>query len=213
MYPELKQFNQMSKEYEERIKEANERWKILHKQKEMASSEYESLLGQYGRRNSRVSMEELHESKDEYLRLMAKERDAMEHLDELKESRRYRMKDFVDTLQQGRDREVGAAERTMKKKIEEMHRLKAEYLMIVQQIHQINEYVKDIEESTLQAFQSMDTRYQQRTDYSIYPALAKMEISHREIQQVFTAGDLPSEMSKYTDPYSSFQLIRNEKRP
>ncbi|MCK6255946.1 hypothetical protein LCY76_04925 [Fictibacillus sp. KIGAM418] len=210
MYPELKQFNQISKDYEERIKEANDRWKILHKQKEMASSEYESLLGQYGRRNSRVSMEALHESKDEYLRLLAKERDAMEHLDELKETRRDRMKDFVNTLHQARDREVDAATRTMKKKIEEMHRLKAEYLMIVQQIHQIHQYVNEIEESTLKAFQTMDSRYQQKTDYSIYPALAKMEISHREIQQVFTAGKLPSELTKYTDPYSSFHLPRKK---
>ncbi|UZJ78128.1 hypothetical protein [Fictibacillus sp. KU28468] len=210
MYPELKQFNQISKDYEERIKEANDRWKILHKQKEMASSEYESLLGQYGRRNSRVSMEALHESKDEYLRLLAKERDAMEHLDELKETRRDRMKDFVNTLHQARDREVDAATRTMKKKVEEMQRLKAEYLMIVQQIHQIHQYVNEIEESTLKAFQTMDSRYQQRTDYSIYPALARMEISHHEIQQVFTAGKLPSELTKYTDPYSSIHLSRKK---
>lgn len=203
MYPELKQFNQMNREYETKIKEATETWRILNKQKEMASAEYEHLLGQYGGRNSRVSMESLHESKDEYLRLLAKERDALELLDELRESKRYRMKDFVEALQQARDREVSAASRTMKKKIDEMQRLKAEYLMIVQQIHQIQQYVNDIEDSTMKAFQTMGTRYQQKNDHSIYPALSKLEITHREIQQVFTNGNLPAELQRYTDPYSS----------
>ncbi|WP_289484493.1 hypothetical protein [Fictibacillus enclensis] len=206
VYPELKQFNQMSKDYEQRIKEANDRWKVINRQKETASREYEHLLEQYGRRNSRVEIETLHESKDEYLRLLAKEREAMELLDELKESKNDRMREFVDTLLQARDREVDAATRTMKKKIDEMQRLKAEYLMIVQQIHQIHQYVNGIEESTLQAFQTMGTRYNQKSDFSIYPALSRMEITHREIQQVFTKGDLPAELSKFTDLYSSFHL-------
>ncbi|MDN4524302.1 hypothetical protein [Fictibacillus fluitans] len=206
MYPELRQFNQMSKDYEERISEAHDRWKVINRQKEAASREYEHLLGQYGRRNSKVDMDALHESKNEYLRLMAKERDAMEHLDELKDSKHDRMKEFVDTLLQARDREVDASTRTMKKKIDEMQRLKAEYLMIVQQIHQIHQYVNGIEESTLKAFQTMGTRYNPKSDFSIYPALSRMEITHREIQQVFTKGDLPAELSKFTDPYTSFQL-------
>ncbi|MGC4377951.1 hypothetical protein WD019_13530 [Fictibacillus sp. Mic-4] len=199
MYPELKQFVEMSEEYEEKIKAATQKWNKLNKQKENASKEYEDLLNEYGRRNSKIGREELQESRDVFLRYLSKEREALEELDALKESKNDRMDEFVRTLNEARDREVEAATRHMRKKINELERMKAEYFMIVQQLHQIQQYVNSIEEDTKKAVESLGRRYERGRSTSIYPAISKVEIPHRELIQVFEQGELPLYLRRYVN--------------
>jgi hypothetical protein len=188
----------MQEMYKEKIKAAEQAWSQLHRQKEQSSAVYEDLLNQYGKRNSKVTMERLTEAKDVYLRNLSKERDALETLDDLKESRQDRLQEYLKTLYMARDREMNMAGQQMETKIQQLERLKAEYLMMIQQIHQINEYKNTTERETMNAVTDFGQQYRTfSNDSSIYPKLGTLEISSRDIQHVFTKGELPHHLQHY----------------
>jgi chromosome segregation ATPase len=197
MYPELNHFKQMKKEYDVDIARAHEKWQQLHKQKEWASNEYEELLNAYGVRNTKVTMEHLTEAKNNYLAAMEKERAAMEHLDELKENKDDRLSEYIKTVYKSRDRELDAAKNSMEKKIDQLERLKAEYLMMVQQIQEINAYRLSVEKETNEAISSNQQNYEPKEILPLYPALSRLEIPLSDIQYVFQKGELPAHLSKY----------------
>ncbi|MFC7370112.1 hypothetical protein ACFQPF_00285 [Fictibacillus iocasae] len=207
MYPELQQFNAMQDMYKEKIKAAEQAWGQLHRQKEQSSALYEEMLNQYGRRNSKVTMERLTEAKDTYLRAMSKERDALEILDDLKESRQDRLQEYMKTLYMARDREMNRASQQMETKIQQLERLKAEYLMMIQQIHQINDYKNSTERETMKAIQEFGQQYRTASgENAIYPKLSSLEISSRDIQHVFHQGELPHHLQHYIDGEHPKQL-------
>ncbi|MFD1356467.1 hypothetical protein ACFQ4X_01050 [Fictibacillus halophilus] len=197
MYPELNHFKQMKKEYDDDIARAQEKWQQLHKQKEWASNEYEDLLNEYGVRNTKVTMEHLTEAKNSYLAAMEKERAAMEHLDELKENRDDRLSEYIKTVYTSRDRELDTAKVSMEKKIDQLERLKAEYLMMVQQIQEIHAYRISVEKETNEAINSYHQSYEPKEILPLYPALARLEIPLSDIQYVFQKGELPAHLNKY----------------
>jgi chromosome segregation ATPase len=197
MYPELNHFKQMKKEYDEDIDRAQEKWQHLHKQKEWASNEYEDLLNAYGVRNTKVTMDHLTEAKNKYLAAMEKERTAMEHLDNLKENRDDRLSEYIKTVYLSRDRELEAAKNSMEKKIDQLERLKAEYLMMVQQIQEIHAYRISVEKETNEAINSHQQSYEPKEIFPLYPALTRLEIPLSDIQYVFQKGELPGHLIKY----------------
>jgi hypothetical protein len=197
MYPELIHFKQMKKEYDIDIDRANEKWQLLHKQKEWSSNEYEELLNAYGVRNSKVTMEHLTEAKNAYLAAMEKERGAMEHLDELKENRDDRLSEYLKTVYKARNRELDASKNSMEKKITQLERLKAEYLMMVQQIQEIHDYRQSVEKETNEAITSYHQSYEPKEIVPLYPVLTRLEIPLADIQYVFQKGELPDHLNKY----------------
>jgi chromosome segregation ATPase len=197
MYPELNHFKQMKKEYDDDIARVTERWTLLHKQKEWASNEYEELLNAYGVRNSKVTMENLTEVKNKYLMALEKEREAMEELDQLKESRDDRLSEYLKTVYKSRDRELDAAQKSMEKKIDQIERLKAEYLMMVQQIQEIHGYRLSVEKETSDLVNSYQPSYTPKEILPLYPELTRMEIPLNDIQYVFQKGELPDHFKKY----------------
>jgi DNA repair exonuclease SbcCD ATPase subunit len=197
MYPELNHFKHMKKEYDSVIAQANEKWQQLHKQKEWASNEYEDLLNTYGVRNSKITMDDLTEAKNKYLAAMEKERNAMEQLDELKDNRDDRLSAYLKTVYASRDRELEAAKNSMEKKIAQLERLKAEYLMMVQQIQEIHAYRHSVEKESNEAISSYQQSYEPKEILPLYPALSRLEIPLADIQYVFQKGDLPEHLHKY----------------
>ena len=85
---------------------------------------------------------------------MEKERNAMEQLDDLKENRDDRLSEYLKTVYSSRDRELEAAKNSMEKKATQLERLKAEYLMMVQQIQEIHAYRQSVEKETNEAITS-----------------------------------------------------------
>jgi DNA repair ATPase RecN len=197
MYPELDHFNKMKKEYDKNIEQAHKNWTHLHKQKERASKEYEELLNEYGVRNSKVTMEYLTEAKNSYLESLEKERNALEHLDSLKESSEDRLSEYLKNVYYSRDRELTASQISMEKKIDQLERLKAEYLMMVQQIQEIHAYRVSVEKETSDAVKSMQGAYVPKEIMPLYPDLARLEIPLQDIQFVFQKGELPEHLNKY----------------
>ncbi|MBN3553510.1 hypothetical protein JYA63_04480 [Fictibacillus nanhaiensis] len=197
MYPELNHFKQMKKEYDKNIASAHEKWQQLHKQKEWSSNEYEELLNAYGGRNSKITMEDLTEIKNKYLLAMEKERNAMEQLDELKENRDDRLSEYLKTVYSSRDRELETAKNSMEKKIHQLERLKAEYLMMVKQIQEIHAYRQSVEKETNEAITSYQQSYEPKEILPLYPSLARLEIPLSDIQYVFQKGELPDHLKKY----------------
>jgi chromosome segregation ATPase len=199
----------MKSEYDTDIARAQEKWQQLHKQKEWASNEYEELLNEYGVRNTKVTMEHLTEAKNSYLAAMEKERTAMEHLDELKENRDDRLSEYIKTVYKSRDRELEASKNSMEKKIDQLERLKAEYLMMVQQIQEIHAYRILVEKETNEAINSYHHSYEPKEILPLYPALARLEIPLSDIQYVFQNGELPGHLNKYVqfdEKRSSFTI-------
>lgn len=197
MYPELNHFKQMKKEYDSDIAHAQKKWQQLHKQKEWASNEYEELLNAYGVRNSKITMDDLTEAKNKYLFAMEKERNAMEQLDDLKENRDDRLSEYLKTVYSSRDRELEAAKNSMEKKVTQLERLKAEYLMMVQQIQEIHAYRQSVEKETNEAITSYQQSYEPKEILPLYPALSRLEIPLSDIQYVFQNGKLPDHLNKY----------------
>jgi hypothetical protein len=212
MYPELNHFKQMKKEYDEDIARANEKWTLLHKQKEWTSKEYEELLNAYGLRNSKITMEDLTESKNNYLKALEKERAAMEDLDQLKESKEDRLTEYVKTVYVSRDRELTVSKKSMEKKIEQLERLKAEYLMMVQQIQEIHAYRLAVEKETNEAITSYKQAYTPKEILPNYPELTRMEIPFHDIQHVFQKGELPDHLKKFVQ-FSDNTTLNKIKRP
>ncbi|MFG6496999.1 hypothetical protein P8610_16685 [Fictibacillus sp. UD] len=197
MYPELNHFKQMKKEYDIDIARAQEKWQQLHKQKEWSSNEYEELLNAYGVRNSKITMDDLTEAKNKYLLAMEKERNAMEHLDDLKDNRDDRLSEYLKTVYSSRDRELETAKNSMEKKITQLERLKAEYLMMVQQIQEIHVYRQSVEKETNEAITSYQQSYEPKEILPLYPSLSRLEIPLSDIQFVFQKGELPEHLNKY----------------
>ncbi|KZE68740.1 hypothetical protein AWM68_00215 [Fictibacillus phosphorivorans] len=197
MYPELNHFKQMKKEYDIEIERAQEKWQQLHKQKEWSSHEYEELLNAYGVRNTKITMDDLTEAKNKYLLAMEKERNAMEHLDDLKDHRDDRLSEYLKTVYSSRDRELDTAKNSMEKKIIQLERLKAEYLMMVQQIQEIHAYRQSVEKETNEAVTSYQQTYEPKEILPLYPALSRLEIPLSDIQYVFQKGELPEHLNKY----------------
>jgi hypothetical protein len=197
MYPELNHFKQMKKEYDVEIAKVNEKWTLLHKQKEWTSNEYEELLNAYGVRNSRVTMEHLAESKNKYLKALEKEREAMEELDQLKDSREDRLTEYLKTVYVSRDRELSVAQNSITKKIEQLESLKAEYLMMVQQIQEIHSYRLAVEKETSDAISDEKQAYTPKEVLPLYPEMTRMEIPLHDIQYVFQKGELPEHLKRY----------------
>jgi hypothetical protein len=96
-----------------------------------------------------------------------------------------------------RDRELDAAKNSMEKKIDQLERLKAEYLMMVQQIQEINAYRLSVEKETNEAISSNQQNYEPKEILPLYPALSRLEIPLSDIQYVFQKGELPAHLSKY----------------
>jgi chromosome segregation ATPase len=203
MYPELDHFNKLKKEYEMKIEQAHKDWTRLHKQKERASTEYEELLNAYGVRNTKVTMEHLTEAKNIFLYALEKERSALEQLDSLKESGDDRLSEYLKNVYSSRDRELEAAKNSIEKKIDQLQRLKAEYLMMVQQIKEIHEYRLSVEKETSETVKSMQGTYSPKEILPLYPDMSKLEIAMQDIQFVFQKGELPGELSKYIQAYES----------
>ncbi|MBY6037899.1 hypothetical protein KUV80_14595 [Fictibacillus nanhaiensis] len=214
MYPELNHFIQMKKDYDKDIAAAHEKWQQLHKQKEWASREYEDLLNSYGVRNSKVTMEHLTETKNQYLAVMEKERAAMEQVDYLKENRDDRLSEYLKTVYSSRDRELDAAKNSMEKKIDQLERLKAEYLMMVQQIQEIHAYRISVEKDTNEAVTSYQQSYEPKEILPLYPELSRLEIPIQDIQYVFQKGELPGHLNKYFQFSDDRRLTSNSiKKP
>ena len=187
MYPELEHFLHVRQRYENKLALLEEKKQMLEQKRARLRDEYMELLD---KRNGGTELEKLNERKRKIDRLTEKLAHLLERMSALEKEKRQRLTKLFPFVAQGREREIKAVEKHFLKKKRELLRFHAEYLLLVQQVHDMNRYRKDIDEAYGKAARMIHKKEilsPPKDDDMIRMISSYMD----DVQQVYETGQLP----------------------
>lgn len=210
MYPELNQFQQIKQDYEKQLEQLKLRQKQLEKQKAETSQKYNKTLSKVVYDGDSDSAIELAELKKKSVEVAQELKDTKENIEHIRVTKNDRLKHMIPSLKEGRNREFHAAGKHLQAKKDDLHRYRAEYLLLIQQLYDIRKYAKDVDSS----FQKTIKPFTHGLEYESLPLPSvnlhnpfgeddAVGILETEVQQVYKTGKLPEWVKQYADRHEN----------
>ncbi|MGO4888760.1 hypothetical protein ACJ2A9_13440 [Anaerobacillus sp. MEB173] len=202
MYPEIKHFNSIKQEYDDKLA-------VLYKKRE----QIEQKIARVNIINNERSLtKKIKNINDEIL--------------DINKSKNQRLQKLVPYLLAGKQREVAAATKKFTQMSKDIIRFRAEYLLLIQQLYEVQQYAQDIETAFKDSLESIETDPQQidinidlleiNLHDPIHPNNPPLGILEKEVQQVYKTGKLPEWLHSYianlhSNLNENFKPNRNKK--
>ncbi|HET7626881.1 MAG TPA: hypothetical protein VFK44_00650 [Bacillales bacterium] len=206
MYPELEQFHRIEKEYNDKIAALEEELKQLHEDKAEASRQYNKALSKVVYERDSDSAVELAERKKASDALNEEMKETQGKIEQLRNSRDERLQNMVASLKEGRDREFDAALKNIESKKEELRRFRAEYLLLIQQLHQTRKYAQDVDAAFKKTVKPLTTEFEHESrtlpHVNLHNPFAEDEphgVLEKDADQVYKTGKVPDWIESYSN--------------
>ncbi|RBW68999.1 hypothetical protein [Bacillus taeanensis] len=187
MYPELNQFLKIKKLYDKELTALEEQKEAIEKRRNVVQSVYMDMLD---KRSAYVPLSKLTEAKEKIEELTNELRYIIEKMRNVEKEKKERLKELLPSLITGKDREIGAVNRHLQKKKRELMRSRAEYLYLIQQLHEMRLYADEVDETYRKAAREINERRPTPRFEGI--SVHTLSFSHHEIQSVYETGKLPA---------------------
>jgi uncharacterized protein (UPF0335 family) len=187
LYPELNQFLKIKYVYDKEAAALEEKKEALEKRRNVVQSVYMDMLD---KRSSDVPLAKLTEAKEKIEELTNELKHIIEKIRRIEKEKKDRLKEMLPSLTNGKDREIGAVNRHLQKKKRELLRSRAEYLYLIQQLHEMRIYADKVDETYRKAAREVNER-RPSSEFEGIP-IHTLSFSQKEIQSVYETGKLPA---------------------